>query len=72
MDLLIDVGHGGSAAHGKSTPYGGRGPSGSTEKAVALRLAETLAEELSDLSVGLTRRDDRNLSLAERAQLARS
>ncbi|MCB9761060.1 MAG: N-acetylmuramoyl-L-alanine amidase [Alphaproteobacteria bacterium] len=70
IDVLIDPGHGGHEVRGNSTPYGARGPSGVLEKDVNLRLAQAVAQHLGGLRAALTREDDRNLSLAERADLA--
>jgi N-acetylmuramoyl-L-alanine amidase len=69
-DIVIDAGHGDDAAVGHSTPIGVRGPGGTLEKDVTLRLAEHLADALGPLAE-LTRASDTNLSLAARAALAR-
>lgn len=68
---LLDCGHGGSAADGKSTPTGLSGPSGLREKDVTLELGRRIARRLG-AGASLTRSDDRNLSLSRRAELARS
>jgi len=67
--IVIDPGHGGHDARGQSTPYGAR--AGSTwEKDLNLRLAERVAQHLGDTAV-LTRSQDANLSLQERASVAK-
>ena len=71
FDIVIDPGHGNDAAVGHSSPTGVRGPSGTVEKDVALRLADRLADALTPLA-GRTRADDSNLSLAARAEVARA
>jgi N-acetylmuramoyl-L-alanine amidase len=68
--VVIDPGHGGTTQAGNSSPFGARGPSGLLEKDVTLRLAETVASHLGGGAV-LTRTGDTNLSLAERARVAR-
>ena len=67
--IVIDPGHGGDRAAGNSTPYGVRGKL-VCEKDIALDVALRLREHAPD-AIRLTRADDRNLSLAERAALAR-
>jgi hypothetical protein len=68
--VVIDPGHGGTMQAGASTPIGARGPNGTLEKDVTLRLAERVAGHLGGQAV-LTRTGDTNVSLAERAQVAR-
>jgi N-acetylmuramoyl-L-alanine amidase len=64
--IVIDPGHGGDAD-------GAIGPLGTKEKDVVLRLALFLENELTrqGANVMLTRRDDRDLGLYERVNLAR-
>ncbi len=68
--VVIDAGHGGSAPAGKSSAYGQRAQNGTLEKDVNLALASAVANHLGGDAV-LTRSDDRNLSLAERCEVAR-
>jgi N-acetylmuramoyl-L-alanine amidase len=68
--VVLDPGHGGHAAMGKSTPDGVRGPLGTLEKDVVLQLARGVAARLGG-RVSLTRTDDTNLSLADRCGHAR-
>lgn len=68
--FVIDPGHGGMQDVGKSSWGGGRGPRGSYEKDVNLRLARSVAAHLGDCA-SLTRSGDCNRSLAERARVAR-
>lgn len=71
MRIVLDPGHGGEHAAGKSTPYGARGPSGALERDVVLRLSQLVAAELGG-SATLTRYGNgENPSLAARAELAR-
>lgn len=67
--IVIDPGHGGHDARGHSTPYGGRAGS-LWEKDLNLRLAERVAAHLGGNAV-LTRANDMNMSLQERAAVAR-
>lgn len=67
---VIDPGHGGREAAGRSTPYGAGQVLGADEKEFNLRLAERVAHHLGSGAV-MTRRGDVNLSLAERAAVAR-
>jgi hypothetical protein len=69
MQIVIDPGHGGHDARGHSTPYGDR-TGALWEKDLNLRLAERVAAHLGGSTV-LTRAEDQNLSLQERAALAR-
>ena len=70
--VVIDPGHGGSAAVGGSSPNNARGPNGLLEKDLTLDVARRLASSLAGSArVLLTRTEDVNLSLAARAQLAR-
>ena len=62
--IAIDPGHGGDES-------GAKGPNGSTEKAVTLRLAKILAAELQrEYRVVLTRTDDNQVDLEMRTALA--
>ena len=64
--IVIDPGHGG-------WDTGAKGPTGLTEKTVNLRVATALRNclvEYGGAQVKMTRTDDRNLSLTERAQIA--
>jgi len=67
--IVIDPGHGGDRVVGSSTPYGVRGEL-VCEKDIALDVALRVREHAPDV-IQLTRADDRNLSLGERAALAR-
>lgn len=67
---VIDPGHGGTEAAGKSTPYGSRRIAGMPEKDFNLQVAERVARHLQHGAV-LTRTGDVNLSLAERVAVAR-
>ncbi len=66
--IVIDPGHGGHDARGHSTPYGDRAGS-LWEKDLNLRLAERVASHLGGSAV-LTRAQDLNMSLQERAAVA--
>lgn len=66
---VIDCGHGGGAQNGKSTAYGARGQSGVLEKDVTLALGQRLRSLLGGRVV-LTRENDANPSLADRAAIA--
>jgi N-acetylmuramoyl-L-alanine amidase len=62
--VVLDPGHGGSES-------GARGADGTTEKAVALKLAQLIAAELQqDYKVALTRTDDYHVALDHRTALA--
>lgn len=62
--IAIDPGHGGDES-------GAKGPNGTTEKAVTLRLAKILAAELQrEYRVVLTRTDDNQVDLEMRTALA--
>lgn len=69
--VVIDAGHGGLAPAGRSSPIGVRGPRGALEKDVVLALARSVANHLGAGAAVLTRNDDVNLSLGERAEVAR-
>jgi N-acetylmuramoyl-L-alanine amidase len=70
-DIVIDPGHGGDMAAGHSSPIGVQGPGGTLEKDVTLRLAQRLVDALGS-TARLTRDGDVNLTLAARADIARS
>jgi N-acetylmuramoyl-L-alanine amidase len=62
--IVLDPGHGGHE-------FGARGPDGTTEKAVALELAQLIAAELQkNYKVTLTRTDDYYVDLDNRTALA--
>jgi hypothetical protein len=46
VSIVIDPGHGGQAVSGNSTPLGCRGPDGTLEKDMTLRLAQRVAHHL--------------------------
>lgn len=70
--LVLDPGHGGTTTAGASTPNRGIAPSGLFEKDLALDVAVLVRDRLRDHhTVVLTREQDVNLSLAERAAAAR-
>jgi N-acetylmuramoyl-L-alanine amidase/uncharacterized protein YycO len=70
--VVLDPGHGGSAKIGGSSPNNATGPSGTLEKTLTLDVASRMARLLSGhASVQLTRQSDTNLSLADRADVAR-
>ncbi len=66
--IVLDPGHGGHQAIGKSTPFGRYGAGGLVEKDLTLQLCRRVAQRL-DQAV-LTRTDDHNLSLADRIAVA--
>jgi hypothetical protein len=68
--IVVDCGHGGREDERRSTARGLVGPTGLLEKDVTARLGARLIEHLGP-SARLTRSGDHNLSLAERAELAR-
>lgn len=71
--ILLDPGHGGDRDLGGSSASGCRGPQGTCEKQVALRLAERVRAHLPrSLPSALTRTSDLNLPLEKRALRARS
>src|SRR5882672_304098 len=70
--VVLDPGHGGSEPRALSTPHGVRGPCGTQEKELTLALARRVRAQLEPhVRVHLTRDTDRNVSLEERAALAR-
>ena len=68
--IVIDAGHGGTSARGGATPDGVVGRGGTRERTVTLALAKLVAARLGRRAI-LTRADDRALTLAERARVAR-
>jgi len=68
--VVIDAGHGGNLSRGGSTHWGIRGPRGTLEKDVTLKLAHRVAAHFGSGAL-LTRTDDTNLTLAERSDVAR-
>ena len=68
--VVIDAGHGGGQAKGRSSAAGVRGPMGTLEKDVTLDLAHRVAAYLDSGAV-LARTGDQNLTLAERSEIAR-
>jgi hypothetical protein len=69
MRVVIDPGHGGTHDNGKSTALGARGPRGTLEKDVTIRLARQVARHLGG-AAGLTRDERGNPTLAARAAVA--
>jgi hypothetical protein len=67
--FIIDPGHGGHDACGKSSAEGARFFDGTLEKTVNMALAERVARNLGGAEI--TRSGDENRSLAERISLAR-
>jgi hypothetical protein len=70
MKIVLDPGHGGSADNGRSTARGVRGPGGTLEKDVTMRLARGVAERLGGRAT-LTRDERGNPTLEARAATAR-
>jgi N-acetylmuramoyl-L-alanine amidase len=70
MTIVLDPGHGGTRDNGRSTATGGRGPGGTLEKDVTLRLARGVAQHLGGAAT-LTRDERTNPSLEGRAAIAR-
>jgi N-acetylmuramoyl-L-alanine amidase len=70
--VVIDPGHGGNEKIGGSSPNNAAGANGLMEKDLTLDIARRTAAVLQDgVNVLLTRSADVNLSLAERASIAR-
>mgnify|MGYP000544164385 CR=1 FL=1 len=67
--IVLDPGHGGHSTAGKSSPHGLRTDTGVLEKDLVLQLARQVAARLG--GAVLTRPGDVNVSLADRAALAR-
>lgn len=70
MTIVLDPGHGGSRDNGRSTARGVRGPAGTLEKDVTMRLARGVARHLGGAAT-LTRDDRGNPTLEARAATAR-
>ncbi|HSP70036.1 MAG TPA: N-acetylmuramoyl-L-alanine amidase [Bryobacteraceae bacterium] len=73
--VVIDPGHGGTTEVGGSSPNNATGPAPRSlkEKDLTLRVASLVEQRLrSDCDVFLTRSGDTNLSLADRAAVART
>ncbi|TWA53191.1 N-acetylmuramoyl-L-alanine amidase [Azospirillum baldaniorum] len=71
--VVIDPGHGGNREVGGSSANNAEGPTGLLEKTVTLELGLRTRDLLvrQGIDVYLTRDDDRNLSLADRAAVAK-
>jgi len=70
--VVTDAGHGGRDVAGGSSPNRATGPNGLREKDLTLDLARRMRALLAPgLRVILTRDEDRNLTLSERARIAR-
>lgn len=72
MRVVIDPGHGGNASNGRSTPYGGRGPDGTLERDVVLRLSQLVVAELGSVAQLTRYGNAENPSLGARAEVARN
>ncbi|MET0293771.1 MAG: N-acetylmuramoyl-L-alanine amidase [Phenylobacterium sp.] len=72
--VVIDPGHGGTARVGGSSPNNAVGPTGLLEKWVTLDLARRVRALLKagGVDARLTRDEDRNVGLAQRAAIARA
>src|SRR5262245_416763 len=73
IEAVIDPGHGGIERVGGSTPNDAVGPAGLLEKSIALDIARRAVRRLSNRGrrAALTRDADANLSLEDRAAVAR-
>lgn len=69
--IVIDPGHGGSAEVGGSSPNNAVGPTGLLEKNVTLEVAKRIKARAAGVEVVLTRSNDSNLGLADRAKVAK-
>lgn len=71
--IVLDAGHGGTNLAGGSTPNNATGANGLLEKDLTLKIARIAASMLgtNGFETLLTRADDRNLSLVERARKSR-
>ena len=70
--MVLDAGHGGEAAVGASSPNRARSAGGLLERDLALDLARRVRDHLgSRMHVVLTRDANRNLSLSDRARIAK-
>lgn len=67
--VMLDPGHGGTQVYGGSSPLGHASPGGIAEKHVNLDLAHRIVARLGSIAA-LTRSDDQNLSLRDRAEAA--
>lgn len=67
--IVIDPAHGGHHPSGRSTPFGRLGARGAPEKDLVLAVSRRVGDRLGP-AARLTRADDRNLSLGERARTA--
>ncbi len=71
--IVVDPGHGGTVVAGGSSPNHSRSYNGLLEKDLVLDLAQRVGRLLGPVAdVRLTRASDANLSLSERARLARN
>lgn len=72
--VVLDPGHGGTKKIGGSSPNNASGPTGLLEKTVTLDLAFRARDILASRGhqVTLTRKDDQNLGLADRAKVAKT
>jgi N-acetylmuramoyl-L-alanine amidase len=72
--IILDPGHGGTTKIGGSSANNAIGPTGLLEKTVTLDLALRSRDLLADRghTVVLTRKDDQNLGLADRANVAKT
>lgn len=71
--LVIDPGHGGAEKIGGSSPNNAVAPNGLTEKDVLLDIALCIRDQFSDThQLKLTRDSDVNLSLRDRASVAKT
>ena len=71
-NIVLDPGHGGKTAILKSSANNAKGPKGTLEKNMTLAIAVKTAEVLNQAghNVILTRNNDTNLGLADRAKVA--
>jgi N-acetylmuramoyl-L-alanine amidase len=71
--IVIDPGHGGESEVGGSSPNNAVGPAGTLEKEMTLVISLITTGLLANLGhqVKLTRTDDFNLGLADRAEISR-
>lgn len=69
--IVIDPGHGGSVKVGGSSPNNAVGPTGLLEKNVTLEVAKRIKARAAGVEVVLTRSNDTNLGLADRAKFAK-
>ncbi|MGO8124272.1 N-acetylmuramoyl-L-alanine amidase [Rhizobium ruizarguesonis] len=72
--MVLDPGHGGTSTVGGSSPNNAVGPAGLLEKAVTLDVAKKAASLLQSKAhlVKLTRMNDQNVGLKERAAVAKA